>query len=92
MNKCLRITVFGECPVDLLTSFIQKNARAFDLEGTASLTDNGHVLIIVCGDKDKVESFLDVLHKGTSEWKPEDVEVEPFLKDKDYRGVFRIIS
>jgi len=92
MNKCLRITIFGECSTDFLTSFIQKNARIFELEGTASLIDEKHALIIVCGEKDSVERFLDVLHKGTTQWTPEDVEVEPFLKDKDYRGVFRIIS
>lgn len=92
MNKCLRITVFGDCSNDLLISFIQKNARLFGLEGTASVLDDTQALIIVCGNKDKVENFLDALHKGTSEWKPDSVEVEPFLKDKDYRGVFRIIS
>lgn len=92
MNKCLRITIFGDVSVDFLTSFIQKNARLFNLEGTASLSDDRQALVVVCGDKDKVEGFLDVLHKGTAEWKPEDVEVEPFLKDKDYRGVFRIIT
>lgn len=92
MNKCLRITIFGDCSSDFLVSFIQKNARLFALEGTASIIDAEHALIIVCGDKDKVEGFLDALHKGTSEWKPDQVEVEPFLKDKDYRGVFRIIS
>lgn len=91
MNKCLRITVFGTCTDDLLTSFIQKIAHTFELEGTASAIDDTQALIIVCGDKDNVDKFLDALHKGTTLWKPEDVEVEPFLKDKDYRGVFRII-
>ncbi|MCX5924879.1 MAG: acylphosphatase [Candidatus Dependentiae bacterium] len=92
MNKCLRITVFGDYTDDLLTSFVQKIAHTFELEGTASAIDETQALIIVCGDKDKVDGFLDALHKGTTKWKPEDLEVEPFLKDKDYRGVFRVIK
>ncbi len=93
MNKCLKITFDAEVPADFLRSFVQKNAKKCELEGTAQLVDAGEkVRIIVCGAKELVDSFLDMLLRGTSSFAPEAVEVEPFLKDKDYRGVFRVIE
>ena len=91
MNKCLRITLEGEVPEGFLRSFIQKHARELELEGTAQVID-GSVRVVVCGTVERVDDFLDVLHKGSSAYRPQDVEVEPFLKDKDYRGVFRVIE
>lgn len=93
MNKCLRITIFDACTLSVLNDFVQKLAQSLGLEGTARLlNDTQHVLIVVCGNKDNVDSFLDILHKGVEGWVPEDLEIEPFLKDRDYRGVFRVIS
>jgi acylphosphatase len=92
MNKCLRIVVFGSLTQDFLTSFVQKTARKYDLEGTARFIEENQAQIVVCGEKDKVDEFLDMLHKGAAKWAFDDVEVEPFLRDKDYRGVFRIIE
>ena len=91
MNKCLRITFSADFPEGFLQSFVQKNARKLDLEGMAQVSGD-MVRVIACGDKDKVDEFLDLIYKGTSKYIPEYVEVEPFLKDKDYRGVFRIIE
>jgi acylphosphatase len=92
MNKCLRITAFGDCTVEILDSFVHKLAQKYELEGTASIVDNTHTVITVCGEKAMVDSFIDALHKGTGQWAPDDIEIEPFLKDKDYRGVFRVIK
>jgi acylphosphatase len=92
MNKCLRIVVFGALNADFLDSFVQKTARQYGLEGTGRFIEDGQALIVVCGEKDKVDEFLDMLHKGAAKWTFDDVEVEPFLRDKDYRGVFRIIE
>lgn len=91
MNKCLRITLEGEIPEGFLRLFIQKHARKLELEGTAQMID-GKVRVVVCGNVESVDSFLDVLHKGSSTYTPQDIEVEPFLKDRDYRGVFRVIE
>ena len=93
MNKCLRITFGGDAPDSFLTSFILKHARKLELEGTAQRVELGsQVRVVVCGDRANIDLFLDLLHKGTSSFSPEDVEVEPFLKDRDYRGVFRVIE
>ncbi len=92
MNKCLRITFSGDFPPDFFRSFIQRNAQKLRVEGTVQLVQKNIVRIIVCGSKESVDSFVDVLHKGSADVFIEDIEIEPFLKDKDYRGVFRVIE
>lgn len=93
MNKCLRITFIADFPEGFLQSFIQKHAKKLQLEGIAQVIGPGKkVRIIACGAKDDVDAFLDILHKGSSACDLENIEVEPFLKDKDYRGVFRVIE
>lgn len=91
MNKCLRITFVADFPEGFLQNFMQKNARKLELEGVAQIID-GMARIIVCGTKEKVDEFLDILYKWTSKYIPEDIEIEAFLKVKDYRGIFRVIE
>ena len=93
MNKCLRITLTANFPEGFLHNFVQKNARKLNLEGVAQFLDSDRCArIIVCGLKDNVDLFVDILHKGSPKWAPKDIEIEPFLKDKDYRGIFRVIE
>lgn len=99
MNKCLRIIVTAKFSDDLLHSFIHKSAKSLRLEGTAQIIDaqikdiqNKKVLISVCGETDDLDEFIDILHKGTKGFDLKGIEVEPFLKDKDYRSVFRVIE
>jgi len=92
-SRCMRITFDGDVPEGFLRSFVQKHARRLGLEGAAQfIGSEGHVRIDVCGDKESIDTFLDLIHKGSSSYQPDEVEVEPFLKDKDYRGVFRVIE
>ena len=80
-------------PAGFLHNFIQKHAQKLDLEGSVQVMPiEKKVRIIVCGLKEHVEDFLDLLHKGSGKYVPRNIEVEPFLKDKDYRGVFRVIE
>lgn len=92
MKKCLRITIVANFFTDFLQAVVQKHARAHDLEGTAQYLSNDQVRIVVCGDKEAVDEFLDILHKGEKEWRADEITAEPFIKEKDYRGVFRIIE
>ncbi len=93
MNKCLKITFDTDFPAGFLQSFIQKNAKKLELEGAVQvLAAEKRVRIIVCGNKENVDTFLDTLHNGTAKYQPENIEIEPFLKKKDYRGVFRVIE
>jgi len=93
MNKCVRITFNGKMPEGFLRSFVQKHARKLGLEGSAQVVGpEKRVRIEACGSKDSIDSFLDMIHKGTASYRPSEVEVEPFLREKDYRGVFRVIE
>jgi len=92
MSQCLRITFVSKNKVELLCDFVQKHAQKYELEGMVQPLEDIHVKIIACGDRDNIEKFLDTLHKSAAEKKLEAIEVEPFLKDRDYRGVFRCIE
>lgn len=92
MNKCLKISFSGEFPPDFFKEFIQKHAKKLGVEGTVQLISPQTVRIIACGTKESIDAFVDILHKGASGVFLEGIEIEPFLKDKDYRGVFRVIE
>ena len=93
MNKCLKITLTVDPQERVLLNTIQKHARTYELEGMAQALAADKVKIIICGEKEQVDFFVDALHKETSAKGPvKDIEIEPYVKDKDYRGVFRVIG
>jgi len=94
MNKCLRIALTTQASTDFLYSVIQKHARKLGLEGMAQMIDpkGNHIRITVCGPAVDLDHFIDLIHKETTKFDVHDMEVEPFLKDKDYRSVFRVID
>lgn len=92
MSKCIKITFTGSPKPDFLQKVVQKHARGLKVEGLAQVNDEGNFKIIVCGETESVDSFVDLVYKESVKAALEDIEVEPFLKDKDYRGVFRIIE
>lgn len=92
MRQCLSVSFSGDYPDGFLRDFIQKNAREFHLEGTAQWSDDGMIRIVICGKKEDVDGFLDLLHKGDKGILPEGIIVEPFMREKDYRGIFRVIE
>jgi len=94
MNKCLRITVQGVLPNGFMRTVVQKYAKKFDLEGTAQRLSGADqaVKIVVCGRKETVDEFVDALYKGIVKVDVDYIDVEPFFKEKDYRGVFRVIE
>ena len=93
MIKCLKIMLTADFSQGSLSAILQKHAQKLQLEGVAQVVGpDNKISIIVCGSKDGVDEFLDFLHKDTSKWKLIDIEVEPFLTEKRYRGVFRIIE
>ena len=94
MNKCLRIALTAHSSNDFLYSVIQKHARKLGLEGMAQMVDpkNNQIRITICGPAVDLDHFIDLIHKETQKFNVNDMEIEPFLKDKDYRSVFRVID
>jgi acylphosphatase len=92
MKKCLKIS-FSGVDHETFTQTIQKHGTKLGIEGTIqTVPAQKSFKIIVCGDKDDVDKFVDVLHKETAQAGVTDVHIEPFVKAKDYRGVFRVIE
>lgn len=101
MNKCLKIIITIESKTDqpttrigdnLLQNVIQKNARKFGLEGMAQPISCDKIKIIICGHKDHVDVFVDLIHKECPSEDIGDIEIEAHLKDRDYRGIFRVLE
>lgn len=92
MKKCLKIA-FGVPGTGALINEIQKKGSKLGVEGTIQfIAANKELRIIVCGLKDQVDQFVDLLHKDTALAGVNSLNIEPFVKTKDYRGAFRIIE
>lgn len=91
MKRCLRITIMGSFYPTIAEDFIKKNAQKIGIEGTVSINPST-LIIMACGEEEPLEDFLDLLHKGTAKATFESIDIAPFLKDRDYRGVFRVIE
>ena len=93
MNQCLRITFeVSREKRQTVRSLIQKEAKKFFLEGTVRVMPDSNLKVIACGNKIKMDMFLDSVLKEIENLRCDGLEIEPFLKDRDYRGVFRIIE
>ena len=92
MKKCLKITFILTVLDSSIRDFIQKSARTLGVEGTVQIVEPNEVSVIACGSKEAIDEFLDIVHQGFGSFIPEDVQVEPFLKERDYRGIFRILE
>lgn len=92
MSQCLRINFTMDIPKNFLHAFIQKNARLLQLEGTVQIEGQNNIRIIVCGKKENIDQFVDLLHKRAIKEELTNMQFEPFISDKDFRGVFRVIE
>ncbi len=91
MSRCLRIAI---CAVGWKSKWedsIAKYANKFEIEGVLQKHDDGVVRITACGEENQLEDFLDELYELFSESDSYVEEMEPFVKDRDYRGIFRVL-
>ncbi len=92
MIQCLKIMFTMDPLKNTLHTVIQKKARELQLEGTVQLLEQKNVKIKICGSKDVMEEFIDHIHEALLKSSIDGIEIEPFIKDRDYRGVFRVIE
>lgn len=92
MKKCIKIEFAVQNPQDFLKKVIAKEIKNKSLEGLAQVLPESVVQVCVCAEEDELDDLVDVLYAHVAQYKMTDVIVEPFLKDKDYRGVFRILE
>ena len=92
MKQCLRITITGTVQGVGYREFVKKNAEQCAVEGTIKNSENGSVIICACGLSENLDKLIDNLYKGSSKSEIKDISIEPFMKDKDFRSVFRVIG
>ena len=100
MNKCLRISFMlvglpekNAQTQEQIEKELQKEAQRLLLEGVVQKVEaERRIKLIACGSVERVEQFLDLIHRRIAEKEYEHFEIEPFFKECDYRGVFRIIE
>ncbi len=93
MKQCVVITVSGKVQEVGYRKYVQKHAQQLELEGIVqNCEDKNKVLIKACGQAEKLDSFIDLLYKGTPASRVDDIAVEPLLQEKSFREVFRIIG
>lgn len=92
MKQCIKITITGHVQSVPYKEFIQKQAQKLHIEGTLQDYEDEDVLIIACGQSDNLDELIDHIYKGTPDIKIRDVIIEPFINEKNFRGVFRLIG
>lgn len=91
MNQCLHITFLSKSTKKLLSD-LQQKAREVSLEGSARIEGEHNAIIVVCGPKEKINDFVDFLYQEVAKKTIENLMIEPMLRGKDYRGIFRVIE
>ncbi len=94
MSQCLHITFMLSNSKKFLQGVVQKHAKTLGLEGTVQVI-NGEgksVKVLACGPREAIDDFVDVLHNEASKESIKNIEIEPFIKERDFRGVFRVIE
>lgn len=92
MKQCLKITVSGTVQGTGYREFAKKVAMKLLIEGTAQNQEDGTVIIYACGDSNNLDTFIDELYKGPKKAHVKNINVEPLIAEKSFRGVFRVIG
>lgn len=92
MDQNLLITMTVGLANKFLDEFVKKYANSLSLEGSARLASDGKIKIVLCGNSDKVDGFIDILYQNFEKYQIDDISVEPYFRERDYRGIFRVIA
>ncbi len=92
MKKCVKVIIKGIVDNGFMQSFILPQARDSAIEGICQKIDDQIIRIILTGTDNQIDSFLDRLHTKVAAEKNIEIEVEAFLQQTDFRGVFRVIE
>lgn len=92
MKQCIKIVISGQVQSLSYKEVIQKQAQKLHIEGTLQSHDGSDLLIFACGQSNDLDELIDHIYKGTDDIKIRDVVIEPFISEKNYRGVFRVIG
>ncbi|MBY0109964.1 MAG: hypothetical protein K2X90_02530 [Candidatus Babeliaceae bacterium] len=91
MSRCIKMTFAVQRSNEKFLHALQKQALDCRLEGFVLASTPDTIKIIACGVSADLDAFLDKVDEIIAKHGGQDVVIDPFLKDKDYRGVFRIM-
>lgn len=91
MCRCLKILVRVNGWQDKLSVAIQKQAKEDEIEGQMQLVGDNQLKIVICGKDDTVDDFIDYLYDLFLSVGASVEQLEPFIKERDYRGIFRVL-
>lgn len=91
MSRCIKMTFNVQRSDEKLLNAVQTKAHECKLEGFVLASTPETIKIIACGVSGDLDTFLDKVDEIIAAQGGQDVVIDPFLKDKDYRGVFRIM-
>ncbi len=92
MKKCIKIQFYTTKPQDFLKHVLPHGIKNFKVEGFAQALDVKTVQIFICAEQEELDKVLDLIYENIDRYTLENIEVEPFLKDRDFRGVFRVVE
>lgn len=92
MKQCIKIVITGQVQSPTYKEVIQKQAQKLHIEGTLQNHAVDDILIFACGQSDMLDELIDYIYKGTTDIKIREVVIEPFINEKNFRGVFRVIG
>lgn len=92
MKQCLKLIVQGKVQGVKFRAFVQAQAQSLGIEGVVQNSEDGSVLILASGDPEHLDQLIDMLYKGCPGAEVSNVLAEPFMKEKDFRGVFRVLE
>lgn len=91
MKRCLKMLIKIDHWQNSWSSDIQNQAQKLQIEGVMQEVEDMQMRIMICGKNDQLDDFVDYLYDFFVDKKIEIQELEPFIKERDYRGIFRVI-
>lgn len=93
MRKCVKMIISDFSDIDALYKMLKKKVDFKRVEGVANVSDEheNEVELIVYGSKEAIDDVVDAIDTLAMD-EEMSVSVEPFLKEEDFRGIFRFIQ
>ena len=76
MQKRIEYRITGRVQTVLYRDFAQRSAKSLDIVGTVENLEDGSVFVIAEGEEEKLKKLLELLHKGPTFAKVDEIIVE----------------
>jgi len=91
MKRCLKMIINTDQWDSDWGPQIQKQAKKLEIEGLMQAIDIHQMRVMICGEDHNLDDFVDYLYDFFSKIEADITDLEPFIKERDFRGIFRVI-